>query len=43
MLNNVPCLQVFAIEPDTATGKREFLGMSNLSPNFVSSPIPASA
>ncbi len=43
MIDDVPCLQVLAIEPNAETGKRQFLGMSNLSSNFVSSPMPASA
>ncbi len=43
MLHDVPCLQVFAIEPDAATGKRKFLGMSNQSPAFVSSKMSPSA
>lgn len=43
MLNDVPCLPVFAIEPDPETGKRQFLGVSNLSPNFVAAAMPASA
>ena len=42
MTHDVPCLRVFAIEPNSVTGKRDFLGMSNLSPSFVSSPMPAS-
>lgn len=42
MIDDVPCLQVFAIEPDTVTGKRQLLGMSNLSPAFVSCRMPAS-
>ncbi|WP_324748799.1 hypothetical protein SH591_08760 [Sphingomonas sp. LY54] len=43
MLNDVPCLPVYAIEPDLETGERRFLGMSNLSPNFVAATMPASA
>ncbi len=42
MIDDVPCLQVFAIEPDLETGKRQFLGMSNLSPAFVALKTPAS-
>lgn len=42
MIGDVPCLRVFAIEPDPVTGQRQFLGMSNLSPAFVASPMPAS-
>ena len=37
MPGDVPCLHVYAIEPDPETGRRAFLGFSNLSPNFVSS------
>ena len=35
MLNDVPTLRVFALEPNIFTGEREFLGMSNFQPSFV--------
>ncbi len=34
MLHDVPSLQTFALEPDHATGKRQFLGINNLQPSF---------
>ncbi len=42
MIDDVPSLQVFAIEPDVVTGKRQCLGMSNLSPAFVATTMPTS-
>lgn len=35
MLDDVPMLKVFGIEPDPATGNRPYLGRSNLSPTFL--------
>ncbi len=43
MIDDVPCLHVYAIEPDPVTGQRQFLGMSNLSSSFVASTMPAHA
>lgn len=34
MLDDVPTVPVYAIEPNLFTGKRECLGMSNLQPSF---------
>lgn len=36
MSQDVPCLPVFAIEPNAFDGNRELLGMSNLQPSFRS-------
>jgi hypothetical protein len=40
MVHDVPCLKVFALEPNPFDGKRKFLGMSNLKPSFRSNGQP---
>lgn len=43
MLHDVPCLQVFSLEPNLFNGKRVFLGISNLQPSFVAGETPPAA
>lgn len=40
MAADVPCLPVFALEPNIFTGKRELLGMGNLPPSFRGTGVP---